>query len=443
MRHTRGVALVATVLLLMATMSVVAAAQPKDEEPTATEVGITDKEIRIAVVADVENPIAPGSFQGSVDGVKGWARYVNANGGLAGRKVVVDFLDSHLSADDARNAVIKACAEDFAIVGTSVIFLNNVDDIEACVDRAGAATGIPDIAVVATEVAQQCSPTTYSINPPQILCDTKDEHPQTYQANVGRAFYYEKKFGKDLHGAYIFSADLKAAENSNRASMTQMQEAGSGIKQDFEALISVAGAQPAYTPIVQRLKDNSSNYAQSGSTFKTTVLLRKEAKLQGITDPEFIWDCTLQCYDKDLIAQGGADVEGQYVSLLFLPFEEASTNKTLKQFLKYTGKDKADGFGVQAYASGLLVGEAIERIVDTDGVNGVTRKALFDQLANIHDFDAGGMLGTTDIGNRITTNCYVLTQVKNGKFVRVTPSKKGTFDCKKRNRLETELDLNT
>ena len=74
-------------------------------------------------------------------------------------------------------------------------------------------------------------------------------------------------------------------------------------------------------------------------------------------------------------------------------------------------------------------------------MNGVTRKALFDELATIHDFDAGGMLGTTDIGNRITTNCYVLTQVKNGKFVRVTPSKKGTFDCKKRNVLQMELDL--
>jgi hypothetical protein len=35
----------------------------------------------------------------------------------------------------------------------------------------------------------------------------------------------------------------------------------------------------------------------------------------------------------------------------------------------------------------------------------------------------------------------VLTQVKNGKFVRVTPTKKGTFDCKARNRLEIKLDL--
>jgi hypothetical protein len=51
------------------------------------------------------------------------------------------------------------------------------------------------------------------------------------------------------------------------------------------------------------------------------------------------------------------------------------------------------------------------------------------------------MIGTTDIGNRITTDCYVLTQVQDGKFVRVTPSKKGMFDCKKRNRLEIELDL--
>ena len=74
---------------------------------------------------------------------KGWAKYINANGGVAGRKVVVDFIDSKLSGDEARNAVIKACAEDFALVGTSAVFLNNVDDIEGCVDKAGAATASP------------------------------------------------------------------------------------------------------------------------------------------------------------------------------------------------------------------------------------------------------------------------------------------------------------
>jgi hypothetical protein len=35
----------------------------------------------------------------------------------------------------------------------------------------------------------------------------------------------------------------------------------------------------------------------------------------------------------------------------------------------------------------------------------------------------------------------VLTQVKNGKFVRVTPSKKGTFNCKSQNTTTVKLDL--
>ena len=113
--------------------------------------------------------------------------------------------------------------------------------------------------------------------------------------------------------------------------MTQMQHAGSGIKQDFEIVQSASAPQSAYAPIVQQLKDHSSNYAQEGSVAATTVALRKEAKLEGLNDPNFIWDCTLQCYDRKLIEQGGADVEGQYVSTLFLPFEEAKYNKTLAQ----------------------------------------------------------------------------------------------------------------
>ena len=443
MRTYRWVALVATIVMVTAGASTIASAQGNDKTPTATEVGVTATEIRIAVVADVDNQFSPGVFQGSVDGVKGWAKFVNAKGGLAGRKVVVDFIDSHLTPGDSRNAVIKACAEDFAIVGTSAVFLNNVDDIEGCVDQAGAVTGIPNITVVATEVAQQCSPTTYAVNPPQLICSTKDQHPQTYQGNAGRAFYYQKRFGNDLHGAYLLSGDLKSTENSNRAAMTQMQFAGAGIKQDFEQAISVAAPQSTYTPIVQQLKQNGSNYAQSGATFGSTVALRKEAKLGGITDPDFVWDCTLQCYDKDLIEQGGQDVEGQFVSTLFLPFEEAKSNKMLANFLKYTGRDKADGFGIQAFASGLVVSQAIEQIVAADGVNGVTRKALFAQLDTINDFDAGGMIGTTDIAARETSPCYVLTQVQDGEFVRVTPKKKGTFDCKPRNRIEIELDLTT
>jgi hypothetical protein len=442
MRHIRWVALIAAVVIATSAASQVASARTRTAaSPTGTEVGVTAKEIRIAVVADIDNQFSPGIFQGSVDGVRGWAKYVNAHGGLAGRNVVIDFIDSHLNPSDSRNAVIKACSQDFALVGTSAVFLTDVTDIEKCADQAGAVVGVPNITVVATEIGQQCSPTTYAVNPPQIVCSTKAQHPQTYSANVGRAYYYEKQFGKKLHGGYILSGDLKSAENANRASMTEMQSAGSGIKQDFEALLSATAPQSAYAPIVQKLKQNNSNYAQNGGVVSTTVLLRKEAKIEGLTDPKFIWDCTLQCYDRHLIQQGGADVEGQFVSTLFLPFEEASSNASLANYLKYTGKDKADGFGIQAYASGLLLSQAVDQVVKASGVNGLTRKAVFAQLATINNFDAGGMIGKTNIAAREPSPCFVLTQVKGGKFVRVTPTQKGTFDCSPRNRLQIKLDL--
>jgi len=437
-------ALVLTTVLGMSATTAIASAQGGgggDEKPEATEIGITEDEIRIAVIADVENPLAPGLFEGSVNGVEGWAKNVNKKGGLAGRKVVVDFIDSHLSADDSRNAFIKACSEDFAVVGASALFLNNVDDVEACVDQAGNPTGLPDLAVVTTEVVQQCSPTTFAINPPQIICDTKDQHPQTYQGNAGRYYWYAKKYGKDLHGAYLYSADLKAANNANRATMEPMQKLG--IKADEEVDISARAPQSEYTPVIQSMKDNGSNYAQSGGSFNTTVALRKEAKLQGLTDPDIIWDCTLQCYDKRLIEQGGADVEGQYVSLLFLPFEEANTNKELKAFVDTVGKDNVDGFAAQAWASGVLLETAVNNIVKENGVNAVNRQSLFDALNNITEFDANGMIGTVNIGERRTSPCYVLLQVKNGKFVRVAPTKKGTFNCDKKNVQQVELDLLT
>ena len=114
----------------------VAAAQGGgDEKPEATDVGITADEIKIAVIADVDTPVSPGLFKGSVDTVEGFAKYINKTGGLAGRKLVVETYDSKLSADEARNAVIQACSETFAMVGTAALFLNNVDDQLACPTR--------------------------------------------------------------------------------------------------------------------------------------------------------------------------------------------------------------------------------------------------------------------------------------------------------------------
>ena len=310
------------------------------------------------------------------------------------------------------------------------MFLNSVANMQACKDKAGAATGLPDIPVVTTEVVQQCNPESYPINPPSVVCSTQNDHPQTYQGNIGRAYYYQSKYGK-LHGVYIFSADLQAAYDSSFTSgIGGVRHVG--ITSDKDFAVSAMATQSAYTPIVQAMKADNSNYFGTGNAFASMDLVRKEAALQGLTSVK-VWDCTLQCYTPQLIQEGGSDVNGTYVSLLFLPFNETKTNPMLANFVKYTDPAHTDGFAIQAWAAADLFADAANRVVKADGTNGLTRKNLFTQLNTETSFSAGGMIGTTNVAGRKVSPCLVLLQVENGKFVRVFPTKAGTFNCAAKN----------
>jgi ABC-type branched-subunit amino acid transport system substrate-binding protein len=439
MRKHRIVAMAAVVVVSLGASTIASGAQSGGNE--ASEVGVSAKEIRIAVIADVDNQFRPGLFGGSPDAVKGFAKYVNKTGGIAGRKLAVDFIDSHLSPDEARTAVIKACQDDFAIVGTAALFLSNVDDMVGCPDKAGAATGIPDIPIVTTEAAQQCSPVSFPINPSQLLCSTKDQHPQTWRANQGPIKYYVRARKEKLHGIAVYASDIKAAAVAGQA-LAGGAQAG-GVKDDGVIGVSALATQAEFTPVVQKAKDVSANYVLNTSDFNTDVKLRREAKLQGIDSANVVWDCFSNCYDEQMIEQGGADVEGQYVVLNQLPFSETKDNKALANYVKYTGKDKIDGFGAYAWIAGILFRDAVNSVVKASGNNGLTRTALLDALGKTTRFDADGMWGTTDIGNRVPSACFLVMQVKDGEFERVYPTKPGTFDCKASNSIEFKADLLT
>ena len=51
------------------------------------------------------------------------------------------------------------------------------------------------------------------------------------------------------------------------------------------------------------------------------------------------------------------------------------------------------------------------------------------------------MIGAVDMKNKVPTSCLALVQLQNGKFVRIAPKKKGTFDCKKSNTVQIEADF--
>lgn len=77
--------------------------------------GIDGKTIRVGVLGDPGNTVAPGLGQEFFDVADAFAKWCNAAGGINGRTIVVDKLDAKLF--NVAAEVIKACQRDFMLVG--------------------------------------------------------------------------------------------------------------------------------------------------------------------------------------------------------------------------------------------------------------------------------------------------------------------------------------
>jgi ABC-type branched-subunit amino acid transport system substrate-binding protein len=397
---------------------------------TSPEIGVTDKEITVTVIADVDNPARPAVFEGSWNGVKAWADFMNANGGLACRKVVVKTRDSHLSAEESKNAVAAACGDSLALVGTTAIFLQDVRAMDGCKDRAGAATGLPDIALLQTETRHQCSEVSFAVLPTGAICPYSGSGVRDYAIPRTQYDYYTETYpGEDLHGVFVIPKDLPSTIAVTMPIFRASNQVG--MRPDAEFGLSALATQPEYTQVVQAMKTNRATYARNMIDYSANVLMRKEAKAQGI-DTVKVWDCSVQCYDKRLITEGGDAVEGQYVWISFLPLEDGlGTNANLDAFIRYN--KKPDGFGAQAFVAGMAFTEAVNKAIASHGndPNAITRANLLTEFRNMHDFDAGGMIPKTDIGGKRSSVCVVGLQVQNGRLVRVSPVERGMFNCGK------------
>jgi hypothetical protein len=402
----------------------------------ATEVGVSESEITVTVMADVGSPLAPGLFQGNVDALNAFADYVNANGGIACRDLVVKTWDSKLDPTESKNGIIDACGSSVAMVGGNALFNPDPAPLTDCVDQAGAKTGLPNIAALANDINEVCAPTVYVVQAVTETCPIDLESgPRPIKVIVAATRYYVDNFGPDLHGLFLVPGDLPTTVQSATPQIAGQVQ--TGITWDGTPKVSGRDEQPAYTPRIQAAKAAGATYMYMGSNDRSMIRLRKEAKAQGL-DTVKVWACSLACYTKLFIEEGGADIEDTFVWMQFLPFEEADSNEALKAYVDSVGADNVDSFGAQAWQGALAFKHVIDAIVETDGPNGITRAAILDGLANIEGFDAGGWSGPNSL--RGVSDCFVLLQVKSGVFERVFPAEKGSLSCDPANVITVEID---
>jgi hypothetical protein len=275
-----------------------------------------------------------------------------------------------------------------------------------------------------TEPAEQCSDVSFSVVQQGTSCPYSGSGVRGYREATSEIAWFKTHVTTDLHGIFVLAADLPSTITASTPVFAAIER--NGVKVDKQFGVSALAMQSQYTPVVEAIKTAKATWVISGLDSPGVVKLRKEAVVQGV-DTVKVWACVQACYTPEFLAQAGSAAEGQYVWLSFLPFEDKGSNAMLDTFLQYD--KKPDSFGVEAFASGLLLQKVVDDIVAKSGPNAITRAAIVAELRTVHAFDAGGLIAKTDIAGRQASPCTILMQAQNGKWVQVDPAKKGTFDC--------------
>jgi ABC-type branched-subunit amino acid transport system substrate-binding protein len=386
----------------------------------AGEIGVSPTDITVEVMADTGSPLAPGLFQGNVDAMQAFAKWVNANGGIGCRQLKVVNWDSKLDPTEAKNGIINACQTSLAMVGGNALFNPDSSVLTGCADKAGQPVGLPDIAALAADINEQCNKNVWNMQSVSEPCTTTTGVRDLKVYN-GTSKYFLSLEPK-LQGVYLVPGDLPTTVSASTYIIDSMRKAGITITDALK--VSGRSEQSAYTVDVQAAKAGNANWIYDGSNDVAMIKMRKEAAAQGLTTVKY-WTCSIACYTENFKAEGAA-VDGTYVTLNYLPFEETDTNQALKDFSDSVG-GKPDSFGASAWQSGMLFKEVIDRIVAADGPNAITRAKVISTMMSITDFTADGWIAPK--GPKSVTSCYVVMQINGGKFTRKFPETPGTMEC--------------
>ncbi len=404
----------------------------------ATDIGITEDTISVLVMADIGSPLSLGLFQGSIDGINAWADHVNSEGGLACRQIEVIEHDSAINPTETTNGFLTACEDAFAMVGTTALFALNTSDLQTCTDAHGNDIGVPDFAYITTEPPHQCSVVTFATSRPNSECPFDGSGNRAVQSQVGHVQWLQENAEPNLNGVYLVPSDLPSTIASTMPQLRSFQEIGVVI--DGEPGISGFTTQSEYGAFIQVMRDTNSNFAYTGSNDESMIKWRSEAEAQGFDAEGVIWMCQLACYTPKFLEAGDV-VEGTYVWIWFLPFDEVDQNQELADFMEAIDNPFPAAWAAGSWAGGVLFEQVVNSIVAEGGPNAVTRQAVLDGARSLTSFDVNGWWSPADYST--TQNimpCFMLMQVQNNEFVRAYPTERGELDCNPDNVISMSRD---
>jgi len=354
--------------------------------------GLTSDSVRIGNVSTLEF----GLFKGAAVGTEAYADYVNALGGVDGRKLIVDSGDDQYAGAPNKQLTEDDIQKDFAMVGG--FSLEDSFGATVLADN----PQVPNVTVSLSPVANN-------------LPNTFSPSPAVGGWQLGPLVFFKKKFPQDITHTAALIADQPSAEDKWVAEKSAM--AAQGYKVVYDPTFDITQTDFNQNVVAMRnagvkilfLEQMPENYAAS-------VV---KALNQQDFHPEVVLGAST--YSESLVPDsGGASaVDGAYMeqnASLFLG-EDAFTIPAVATFQTWVQK-ASPGFKADLYTLyGWLSAELFTQALQAAGKD-PTRGSVLQQLKDITSFNGGGIITTSNPAEKLPGSCYIIAKIVDGHYQR-------------------------
>jgi ABC-type branched-subunit amino acid transport system substrate-binding protein len=377
----------------------------KGDAKGATANGVTDTSITIGYGDDAGYAGAPGLNKEMSDAVKSLIKWCNDQGGINGRKVVGNYYDGKIL--DVKTAMTQACTDKvFMLVGEGWALDSLQEDV-----RIGCK--LPAIPAYSVSTAFAMGPGMI-----QAVANPGDQLPLESQSAL--ALKFPESIKKVAYVYADYAATLETMEKS-KAAIPALGYVDLKCDQIYNI-----GGEADWKPFAENLKKCGADFViWVGSPAPNFQNLLTASQQVGFAPK--VWFTDANHYDATFAAwnatSNGAG-NNVYVRMAFTPFEEASTNKATQQYLDLINKDggKVGLLGIQASSSWLLWATGVKACGST-----VTGKCVFDAIAKIDKWTAGGLQVPMNPSKNAAPTCGMTVKLNGAKWERFEPA--SGFTC--------------
>lgn len=376
----------------------------------ATDVGVTATSITLGNVADLSGPV-PGLFQAAPYGAEAYFAYVNSQGGVFGRQLKLLGADSQTDCTANQNAHSNLMSKVFAFVGSFSLY----DD---CGSRQ--LLEKPEVSNLSYTLSEGAKKNTTTNFPPQVA-------PLGYPN--GMFCYWASKYPEKVKKVGSIYPNIPSVVTSQR----MIENAAKTCGWNWVSSIQVGAADGTFHAAINKMQQDGVQLIFLVTTNAANAAEMKrewDAQAQG-DQRNALWVVPI-AYASDFIQRLGSasqaeGIVGHNLYSLFFNADDARNIPEVALFQQWM-KRVHPGAALELYAMySWAAAKLLVQVLREIGPR-VTRKALRDGLLNVHEFDAGGLVNKSDIGNHKPSPCYLLWQIKSGAYLRLdTPP--DSFRC--------------